>query len=553
MKRLLSAANIASEMEQAIQALDRSTLSGLDHNAQSYLESLGVWRDGRLDAGGSAIADRVLEMITANSKEGKLTAVDDVLADLSAKPFGLQPELVYLLLAALLYNGELVFVRQGGKRLYASDFGAFFRRGMAALEEIRYLERERDLPVARLVALFEALGLQPGLVRDKASRTEAVRALHGKALKLKEDLDAVQRGIAKCLEDPISEIPWSQVRAEARRLAPFREQVEQFVAVTKVTDLGRLKLEDDTPARLREGLERLAALQGFVSEYLDEIAPGLKYMRLVAENYERLERFGGGKAVADLRRIEADCRAIYSDFQKLMKPDQRRPLKGKIAWFRDRYKRAYYRLHESIVGNKVPWAQLDELTGQARYRSLNGLKSLPFFSSVEFDELALRVQELRKYRCLEFNVDDLDTYPACPHCHFPRLHDALPDRGVAGRIDALDKAVEELWTKWERQLFEELGKLEDKLPLLSAGERAVIEELRAAGHLPDEVGPDLLRALSSLAADLQVVEFSLDEFRAALLAQSSVLTVAEFDAAVERFKARLLKDTNADLVRIKVV
>jgi hypothetical protein len=49
------------------------------------------------------------------------------------------------------------------------------------------------------------------------------------------------------------------------------------------------------------------------------------------------------------------------------------------------------------------------------------------------------------------------------------------------------------------------------------------------------------------------VELSLDEFRAALLAQSSVLTVAEFDQAVERFKAGLLKGTDADLVRIKVV
>jgi hypothetical protein len=49
------------------------------------------------------------------------------------------------------------------------------------------------------------------------------------------------------------------------------------------------------------------------------------------------------------------------------------------------------------------------------------------------------------------------------------------------------------------------------------------------------------------------VELSLDEFRAALLAQSSVLTVAEFDQAIDRFKAQLLRETDADLVRIKVV
>jgi hypothetical protein len=257
--------------------------------------------------------------------------------------------------------------------------------------------------------------------------------------------------------------------------------------------------------------------------------------------------------VAELQRIEADCRAITTDFHKLMKPDQRRPLKGKFAQYRDRYKKVYYTLHEGMVGNKVAWADLEDLTAQPRYRSLSGLKSLPFFSSVEFDTLALKAQELRGYRCGEFNVDDLDTYPVCPRCSFPRNHEKLAHRGVTGQIQALGEAVSALWGKWERQLFDELAKLDDKLPLLSARERALIEGLIADGHLPDEVSPELLRALSNLVADLQVVELSLDEFRAALLAQSGVLTVAEFDQAVERFKVRLLKGTDADLVRIKVV
>ena len=46
--------------------------------------------------------------------------------------------------------------------------------------------------------------------------------------------------------------------------------------------------------------------------------------------------------------------------------------------------------------------------------------------------------------------------------------------------------------------------------------------------------------LSSLAADLQIVELSLDDFRAALLTESRVLTVAECDQDMERFKDRLL-------------
>jgi hypothetical protein len=552
MRRLLSARNINSEMHQAILALDKGTLFGLDRNAQSYLESLGVWKDGHFDARGSDIASRVLDIVAANDEEGKLTPVDDVLTDLAAKPLGLQPELGYLLLAALLYNGEIVFVRHGGKRLYASDFRDFFKQGMAALDEIRYVEREADMPVGLLVRLFEALDLQPGLVRDKASRAAAVKSLHTRALGLKDDLDVVRRGMSECLTDPLPDLPWGQIRAEQQRLAPFREQVESFEDVTKVTDLGRLQLTEDTPAEVREGLERLSSLKGFVEDYLDDIRPELKYIGLVADGYKELEQVGAG-GVGELRRIEADCRAIIADFRKLMKPDQRRPLKGKFAQYRDRYKKLYYALHEETVGHKVPWADLAALTSQPRYRSLSRLKTLPFFSSVEFDTLALKAQELRGYRCVEFNVDDLDTYPVCPHCSFPRNHQNLADAGVAGQIHAMNQAVSSLWGKWERQLFDELAKLDDKLALLSSKEQALIQGLMADGHLPNDVGPELLRALSNLGADLQVVELSLEAFRSALLAESSVLTVDEFDQAVERFKDKLLKTTEADLVRIKVL
>jgi len=553
MKRLVSSRNIGSEMHQAILALDRSTLLGLDQTSQSYLEGLGAWHEGSFDARRSDIANRILDTMAANDEEGRMTAVDDLLADLSAKPLGLQPELTYLLMAALLYNGELVFVRKGGERLYASDFGQFFKRGMAALEEVRYVEGERDLPVAHLVALFKTLDLQPGLVRDKTSRADAVKALHSKGLALKDDLDMVRRGMIDCLREAAGEIPWSQIQAEEQLLEPFRQWVERFEGATKVTDLGRLQLTDDTSAQVREGLGRLGSLKGFVEDCLDQIQPGLKYARLVAEEYEALLALGGADAVEELRRIEADCEAIYADFDKLMKQDQRRPLKGKYDQYRERYKKAYYELHERTVGNKVPWSDLDSLSAQPNYRSLNNLKSLPFFSSVEFDSLVLRAQDLRGFRCQEFNVDDLNIYPVCPRCSFPRNHRALAGSDVTMQIEGLEEAVEALWVKWERQLFEELEKLRDKLSLLSAGERKLVEALTEAGRLPDEVTPETLQALSNLAADLQVVELSLDEFQAALLKESSVLTVAEFDAALERFKSRLLKGMDADLVRIKVV
>jgi len=38
---------------------------------------------------------------------------------------------------------------------------------------------------------------------------------------------------------------------------------------------------------------------------------GHRYVQAVAPDYERLERWGGGEGITELRRIESDCKAIY--------------------------------------------------------------------------------------------------------------------------------------------------------------------------------------------------------------------------------------------------
>jgi len=557
-RKLLSARNIQSEIHQAIQALDKSTLLGLDYNAQSYLEGLGVWQQGRFDPSNSPIARRITDTVATNDQQGKLTPLIDLVAELGRKPFGLQPELVYLLLAALLYHGEIVFVRQGGARLYAADFSGFSKSGLAVFDEIKYLERERDLDVAKVSALFEALGLQSGLVKDKASRGEAVKALHERVVELRGALDGLKGKLVECLKTSSPDIPWSQVQIEAQKVEALRQPIEDLIGITKVTDLGRITLDGAGITELQRNLQSLAGLGDLLTDYEQDILPGIRYVQAVSPDYERLERWGGSEGVAELRRIEADAKTIYGDYAKLSKPDQRRPLKGKFAQYRERYKKLYYALHEGAVGNKVPFARLDELRHQARYRALNALKTLPALSPVEFDSLALKAQTLLGYQCKVFNVDDLDDYPVCPHCSFPRLHDGLlgehpGPKPVTSQIEHLEDAVDELWAKWERQLLQELDELKDKLPLLSATERQLVENVRRSGHFPDEPGPVLLRALGSLMADLVVVECRLDDLRQALLAGSGVLTAAEFDQAVAAFKERLLKGTDPDLARIKIV
>ena len=62
-----------------------------------------------------------------------------------------------------------------------------------------------------------------------------------------------------------------------------------------------------------------------------------------------------------LGQIYSDSKEIISDFRKILKEDERRPLKGKVDEFKRKYKEIYYHAHNMIVGKDVDWQTLSDI------------------------------------------------------------------------------------------------------------------------------------------------------------------------------------------------
>ncbi len=555
-RTLITAMNLASEVTRALQALTRLTTQQLDLNSRGYLESFGAIKEGHFSAGHSPACNLILERVTANDATGKVTALDDLLREFARPPWGLPPEMVYLLLGTLVFNGYLIFVRQGGARLHAGDVGPLFKQGLEIFEEIRYLERDKDIDAEGTAALFTLLGLQPGLVRDKDSRTEAVKELRERGQILKSELASVRTGIQTILNESLNfpELPWPHIQALQGRLAWLDSPLDQFASASTVASLGKLDTGPGFRQTLQAGLADLETLNGFLTDWHEGLGKGLKHLTEAVAILTQLEPLATGReatTIADLRRIAGDSRAIYTEARHLLKADQRRPLKGKLAQFQQKYKQLYYGMHERIVGNQAPWDQIAALRQADRYQALNRLKSLPFISGVEFNLLALELQNLEQQRCQEFNAGVLDSFVTCPYCRFPDKAGHLA--GLPARLQETEKRLAELLSRWQEQLFKELPDLTDRLALLAPPRRALLEDLQTRGELPETISAELLAALEELASDLQPVELDLSDLAQVLLKQGSALTVADLRTALDSYLTTRLKGYNPDLVRIKIV
>lgn len=556
-RTLVTAANLESEMTRALQSLDRIATQQLDLNSRGYLESFGALKEGSFSASHSAACHLILEQVEANDATGKVTPLDDLVREFAQSPWGLPKEMVYLLLGALLFNGYLIFVRHGGARLHAGDVGPLLKQGLAFFDDIRYLERDKDIDVEGVAALFSILGLQAGLVRDKDSRTEAVKVLRLRGQELREQLGGLRRGMQDVVAEAANfpDLPWLAVQERLGRLTWLDHPLSTLANASRVSDLGRLDVSSDFRETLQARLADLETLSGFLGDWRDEgLGVGLRRMQdalKVLPQLGSLADQAGQATVAELRRIADDSRAICTDEGQLLRADRRRPLKGKLEQFRQRYDQLYYGLHRRLVGDDAPWEQLESLRQSPRYRALNRLKGLPFISPAEFNQIALDIQALERRRCWQFNAQVLESFVTCPYCRFPEDGAALAD--LPARLTRLGAQLDELWARWQDQLFNELPGLADRLSLLSPARRALVEELRQRGELPDEISDELLAALHELASDLQPVNLNLSDLAQALLARGSALTVDDLRVALDAYLADLLKNYNRDLVRIKIV
>ena len=71
-----------------------------------------------------------------------------------SKQFKLEPELVVVILGALIQNGDIV-VTIGGNSYEAMNFSDFTRLKISELTEFNHLKRPSGMPVSTVQALFE--------------------------------------------------------------------------------------------------------------------------------------------------------------------------------------------------------------------------------------------------------------------------------------------------------------------------------------------------------------------------------------------------------------
>ena len=543
-KSKLSAENIKGTVENIFRDISQKEgmVKDLLKQSTNLLIPLGLYRNEMLDVNESQYAKHVLDKLDDGTTN---LAVEDIVKDFETKPYGLQREIVYLILAVLLRNGNIMLSSKHGRTYSASDFTELFGSGLTSFENIKYLKKEEG-PGPEAHLLFEVLDLNRSLLQISKDLPIAYRNYMEKIEKIERELRRISEDFNDIKNSFDIGLPLNDIKAKIN----FLDEVDfNGLKIKNINELNKLDYSKERLNQIKKGYRLIGKIRGLFDDCYDFILPGMKYMDDALDWMDNDCFKTGDKD--KLNEICHDSKEIVGDIRKLLKEDERKPLKGKIELFKEKYKEIYYHTHKELVGEGVDWEYLDELERSETFQTLNTLKDVRSIRPRKFREIQLQIKDLRDVRCTSFKVDELDTTYRC-RCNFPQ---GYYDPNINQTISKLTEKVEKLKENWETQILRDITENKDKLSQLDNSERVILDEIISENALPKIMNYESVKAINNLLDDIEMININLDELYQVLTSEKELLKVEEFKKLVESYIDEHLTSYNdkEDKLRINII
>lgn len=541
-------------LPQACQAALRALAGGLlNQQAQSILEGLELirLREGqpaytvlesryasaflsRLDALG---ADRVLnrkELIGADPRrERELT-------------FDLEPELLMVVLVALLRQGEITLIWMG-HTFTSDDLDEVARIDVGDLTHFSIIARPKPVPEQSLKALFEGLGLPVEWVRDPSQHERAAQEVSRLA---ETELPRLAMALDNLREGPRY---WGEAILSAEETRTWRKALESYrellQALERMNTPGRLRQfswsGSEVRAKLkgRETLKRLSQMR----ELLQALQPHLNYI-----SRAELRLPFGHPWQAEANRLRQDQIGWLCDPKTRSDSSLYSRLNGGLSNLRSAYADAYLQLHQTARLDRAGDERKRTLTQDPRWRQLLALQEVSILPESEFRRLQQTFNDSLR-ACPLLTIEDLREYTECPHCGFdPRTEGGK--KSAHETLETVFQELDRLYTSWVRRLREELQipEVSEDVALLKSPYREQIQSFIHDGKLPPSVSQNFVQSVNDALQGLEKIVLNGTEFLLALTQAGMPCTMEELYQRLDELLQKRLGDKKRDKIRIEL-
>jgi len=543
---LITGTNRSQAAQDALRAIAGQTRT---KQAIAVLDALELLDGERLDPYQSKYAKHILGVVKKKGhgqviNRSELIQEDHGVEYLAPQSLRLEPEWTVVILAALVYAGEVV-IAIPGKKFDATDMPQLAGTGIDELIQFKHIERPKDWNLPALKALFELLGLTPGMAQlVTQGKDEPVQELQKAVTNTVERLVIVQQSLHNGLffwgRSLLAEDEIKKMRAKLDVTKTFLESLQAYTTTGK---LKNFRYDTQEVTAHRDGLNFLAEIKS-LAELVVDLGSTASYLSTAEAVLPT-----GHEWIDKMKKVRDDVLAQIGNPAKRSAAAFRQETQRKLGDLKKTYLLAYITLHTKARLGVNEDKRKAQLMGDERLKVLQKLSTIDLMPRQHLSDFQNRLAGLRS--CFALTEKELDASPVCLHCNFKPGAEA-PTAPAATLLDALDCELDKMVENWTQTL---LANLEDpttkgNLSLLKPKQRKLVEGFIKKRTLPDDLDQDFIQALQELLSGLTKVAVKIADLRDALLSGGSPATTVEMRKRFEEYLDGLTKGKEPGKVRI---
>ncbi|TXT44741.1 MAG: hypothetical protein FD137_1516 [Spirochaetes bacterium] len=499
--------------------------SQANRDGEAILSGLGLINGASIDTRNSRYADSIRKLLQAKGS-GKVLNRDEILYPhyiaqnlWYSKDFKLDHQLEFVVLAAMVYKGDIEISWSGSRSILATNIDQeLLKLGDEDYSSFQSVREPVGLPIKEIKALFGHLGL-PDLsaelekadtlarilmeAKKRAERVARIKSLVAKGLYCRnvDLLDANETTrLSAVLEALGSVLDGIQAYDTFGKLKSFRYTVAELdQAFSGWKDCDRLE-------KILERSTRFENLVGYLSTALSYVVASESPL------YEDME-----KSIADLPSVlQSSKDAEYSKYEAL--------LKSLVDRYADYYMAQYLKCRLSHADA----LQKDALLASKTKQVCDVIKDVEFISRTEYENWVNRINSLKE---ADHSLTKARVATEPYHGFNPREFYDKPNYAIRDLREQLD-AILDKWVGAMRAIFKDPS-IKANLEVLDASSRKLVEGFRDGNHALDpDNAPKLRKLLSELSKGFEKVELSVGSLAKVF---HKPMTIDEAREAFDRF------------------
>jgi Family of unknown function (DUF6079) len=543
---LITGANRAQAAQDALRAVAGQTRT---KQATAVLDALELLDGERLDPYRSKYAKYILD-ISKKKGDGQVVNRPELIQEvlgveyLAPQTLRIEPEWAVVVLAVLIYSGELVLAIPG-KKFDATGLPQLAGTGIDDLVQFKHIEQPKDWNLAALKALFELLGLTPGMAQlvthgKEEPVQELQKAIAEKVEKLVLVQQSLQTGLFFWGRNLLSEDEVQRLRSGLDETKTFLESLQAYNSPGKLKNF-RYNAQEVSGHRAGvQALEEIESLQELVAD-LGTTASYLSTAEAVLPT---------GHEWTDKMKVARDeVLGQIGDPAKRGAVVFRQQTQRKLTDLKKAYLQAYLGMHTNARLGVTEDKRKAQLMGDERLKVLKSLSTIDLMPRQHLIDFQNRLAWLKS--CFAFTEQELGASPICPHCNFKPASEPLTAQASI-LLNDLDDELDKLVDDWTQTLLTNLEDptIKGNLGLLKIEPRNLIDGFIKKRALPDQIDQDFIHALQEVLSGLIKVSVKTRNLRAALLSGGSPITPIEMKKRFEDYLDLLIKGKEPGKVRI---